>query len=253
MNYKRLSTRNRVKDARQNEDYTYCKQIAHELNEWIQGGREGVTYKEVTDYLGIRDFVPYKHSTEHRDYWVLANSSTNAGIMFMYGGDIVYLCNFVDDVYRLPSAMVGDSRRVKDEFIDNLWYSFGDYAGRYDEDFEMVDEDNAVGDYLVNESELLENKYSVYKRNGDNVENWEQCIREYFDLIDKTDIPNVDEVSYILEDANKHILNWVLILEKGTDKDVQDAIDFIFDTGNYLQKNPRYIALRNVINEMGIA
>ena len=148
---------------------------------------------------------------------------------------------------------VSDSRRVKDEFIDNLYYNFGG-SGRYNEDYEMYDEDYDVAEYLMNEADLLENKYSVYEREGDTVENWEQCIRGYFDLVDKTDVKDVDSVFRILEDANFHILNWVLLLEKGTDKDVQEAIDFIFDdTDNYIQRNQRYTALRNVINEMGIA
>jgi len=146
------------------------------------------------------------------------------------------------------SMLFSDSRRVKDEFIDNLWYNFGG-SGRYNEDYEMYDEDYDTAEYLMNEADLLETECSVYEKGGDTVENWEQCIRGYFNLVDKTDVKDVDSVFRILEDANFHLLNWVLLLEKGTDKDVQEAIDFIFDDEDYIQRNQRYTALRNIIKE----
>ena len=255
MNYKRLSTRNRVKDARQNEDYNYVKQIANELNEWIDGGKEGVTYKEVTDYLGIRDFIPYKHSTANRDYWVLANSSTNAGIMFMHRGDIVYICEFVDDVYRLPAAMVGDSRRVKDEYINNLWYDFGSsFSDPYNIDKELEDEDYDVALHLERMAEEIENKYLPdNKAYNSDIESWKVVFYEIIELLEKTPMENPEAVYDILESDNFHYVYFAMFLiGLCGDKRQQQAIDFLNKYAYQERTTAWYTALAIVGEELGI-
>lgn len=268
MNIKRLNAcksskqgiNSRIKDARQNEDYNYVSQTANELNEWIDGGREGVSYKEVTAFLGIRDFVPYKHSTANRDYWVLANSSTNAGIMFMHRGDIVYICEFVDDVYRLPSAMVGDSRRVKDAHQ----YSYGgtDWGGHYDEDFEMADEEYETAVDLMNGYMRLEEKNGIDWNRKIPVETWKNLFYDAMEMGLKADITDPNYIYDELEDANFHQLNWCLCISGVLGTDFQnEAIDYFTKVfankkkgrGNdysYSASDVRYQALWQIMQEM---
>lgn len=140
MNYKKLTNgfvRSRVKDASQKsldlflgnessaEEYDRCKEMAQIIDDWIEEGRQGITYKEVVDYLTQEGFVHYKDASPKREYWTTKNRLTTAGLMIMHTNkgngelenEIVYICDFVSNIPALPKALLGDSRRVKDGFL----------------------------------------------------------------------------------------------------------------------------------------
>ena len=89
--------------------------------------------------------------------------------------------------------------RVKDAYQ----YSYGttDWGGKYNEDFEMADEDYETAVYIMNEVMKIEEKNNVGNKN---VEGWVNALYEILDLLEKTQINDYDELYRELEDANFH-------------------------------------------------